>query len=154
MKRFQFSLESALQYRRLQGEREEAVLAELVREQEHWAFQEREMQESQSSSRRDALVLARDGQVTLETQDMYVRRLARLQQQVLLRQRDCQQRLNAQRLRVAEAKRNVKTLENLRYKARAEWRTAETRELEELASDSFLARWNRETMDALPEEPH
>jgi hypothetical protein len=42
-----------------------------------------------------------------------------------------------------EARRRCRLLEKLKERRRAEWEKARDRELEELASESFLARWNR-----------
>jgi len=42
-----------------------------------------------------------------------------------------------------EARRRVRLLERLRERRLAEWEEARDRELEELASESYLARWNR-----------
>jgi flagellar biosynthesis chaperone FliJ len=48
---------------------------------------------------------------------------------------------DAQRAKVQAAKRRVSLLEKLRERRLAEYSYAETRELEELASDAFFAKW-------------
>jgi hypothetical protein len=42
-----------------------------------------------------------------------------------------------------EARRRCRLLERLRERRWTEWQLARDRELEELASDSYLAQWNR-----------
>jgi len=49
--------------------------------------------------------------------------------------------LEAQRLKLKAAERRVRLVEKLRERRVAEYTYAETRELEELASDAFFAKW-------------
>ena len=53
----------------------------------------------------------------------------------------CQAEADAQRATVQAAKRRVSLLEKLRERRWAEYSYAEARELEELASDAFFAKW-------------
>lgn len=144
MATFQFSMETALQYRRMQQEQEEAKLQELVRESEHWAWQDRHVEEARHESRRLAPGLAREAVLLSETQDIYIRQLTRQHRQILLRRQDCHRRLAAQQSKAVEAQRQVKLLEKLREKAKQEWQQEQARQLEELAGDAYLAKWNRE----------
>ena len=43
-----------------------------------------------------------------------------------------------------EARRRCRLLERLKERRLAEWTTARDRELDELASESYLAKWNRQ----------
>ncbi len=56
--------------------------------------------------------------------------------------RQCEQRLAAQRKRWTEARRRCRLLEKLKERRRAEYDYEMNRELESLASETFLARWN------------
>jgi hypothetical protein len=49
-----------------------------------------------------------------------------------------------QRARVVDANRRVKLLEKLKDRRLVEWRLAWQRETDSLASEAFLARWQRE----------
>jgi hypothetical protein len=42
-----------------------------------------------------------------------------------------------------EARRRCRLLERLRERRRAEWKTENDRELEQVAAESYLARWGR-----------
>ena len=53
----------------------------------------------------------------------------------------CAAAVEAQRLKLQAAERRVRLLEKLRQRRVAEYTYAETRELEELASDAFFAKW-------------
>ena len=62
-----------------------------------------------------------------------------LSQQLL----QCGRNLNVQRRKYGEAKRRVRLLEELKERRLQEWKYEEASLLEELASDSYLANWNR-----------
>ncbi|HUB83150.1 MAG TPA: hypothetical protein VMB03_30325 [Bryobacteraceae bacterium] len=53
----------------------------------------------------------------------------------------CEAEVEAQRLKLRAAERRVRLVEKLRERRLAEYTYAETRELEELASDAFFAKW-------------
>jgi len=53
----------------------------------------------------------------------------------------CEADVEAQRLKLRAAERRVRLVEKLRERRLAEYTYAETRELEELASDAFFAKW-------------
>jgi hypothetical protein len=56
----------------------------------------------------------------------------------------CGRDLFKQRRKYSEAKRRVRLLEELKNRRLQEWKYEEAALLEELASESFLANWNRE----------
>ena len=51
---------------------------------------------------------------------------------------------DAQMAVMLQAQRRCRLLERLRERRLSEWRTAEDRDLEQLATESYLARWARE----------
>jgi len=53
----------------------------------------------------------------------------------------CQAEVEAQRLQLRAAERRLRLVEKLRERRVAEYTYAENRELEELASDAFFAKW-------------
>jgi hypothetical protein len=52
-------------------------------------------------------------------------------------------KLAAQEAAMLEARRRCRLLERLKERRGGEWRMAENREVDELASESYIARWNR-----------
>src|ERR1039458_7519716 len=65
-------------------------------------------------------------------------------QALALRRMACEQQVAAQRQKVLEAQRQCRLLEKLEQRRHAEWRREADREMESLAAESFLARWNRQ----------
>ena len=59
------------------------------------------------------------------------------------RRQGCENEVATQRQRVMEAQRRCRLLEKLEERRRAEWQTQANQELESLAAESFLARWNQ-----------
>jgi len=143
MARFQFSLEKALRWRSVELTTEEARLKALVQEQLHL-----QTLLAQVSAERSKLIsslgtmpdLRGDDLRTLTACGLRLRRNAENLAQQLLR---CGRELAKQRKKYSEAKRRVRLLEELRERRLREWKYEEAALLEELASDSFLANWNR-----------
>jgi flagellar export protein FliJ len=59
------------------------------------------------------------------------------------RRAEAQKQLEAQQSIMLEARRRCRLLERLKDRRLSEWQTARDRELDQLASESFLARWVR-----------
>lgn len=57
------------------------------------------------------------------------------------RRRDCAARVEQQRVRLLQARREHRLLEKLRQVRRAEWEAAVDREFEALAAETYLAQW-------------
>jgi flagellar FliJ protein len=51
--------------------------------------------------------------------------------------------IEERRAAMLEARRRLKLLERLKERRRAEWQAAAAKEIEELASEAYLARWER-----------
>ncbi len=62
-------------------------------------------------------------------------------QALAARRAECAREAAAQQAAMLEARRKCRLLERLRERRLAEWTAARDRELEALASDSFLAQW-------------
>ncbi len=146
MARFEFSLERVLRWRSVELAAEEAKLKQLVQEQLHL-----QSVLAQVSAERSKLIsslgsmpnLSGDDFRTLTACGLRLRRTAEnLGQQLLRVGRD----LGVQRKKYGEAKRRVRLLEELKARRLREWKYEEAVMLEELASESFLANWNRERM--------
>jgi hypothetical protein len=64
-------------------------------------------------------------------------------QKIDARRVDAQKKLAAQQSAVLEARRRFRLLERLKERRQAEWQHAADKEMEEIAAESYLARWNR-----------
>jgi flagellar export protein FliJ len=144
MARFQFSLEKVLRWRSVELTTEEAKLKGLVQEQLHFQTQLAEVSAERSrliSSLGTMPDLRGSDLRTLTACGLRLRRNAEDLAQQLLR---CGRELAWQRKKYSEAKRRVRLLEELKNRRLQEWKYEEAALLEELASESFLANWNRE----------
>jgi hypothetical protein len=144
MPRFQFSLEKVLRWRSVELAGEEARLKALVQGQLHLQSLLAEVSAERSkliSSLGTMPDLRGDDLRTLTACGLRLRRNAESLAQQLLK---CGRELAKQRKKYSEAKRRVRLLEELRVRRLQEWKSEEAAQLEELASESFLANWNRE----------
>ena len=144
MAAFRFSLEKVLRWRSVELATEEAKLKALVQQQLHLQTQLAEVSEERSkliSSLGVMPDLRGDDLRTLTACGLRLRRNAEDLAQQLLR---CGRDLAGQRKKYSEAKRRVRLLEELKKRRFEEWKYQEAAVLEELASESFLANWNRE----------
>lgn len=143
---FRFSLEKVLRWRSVELTAEEAKLKALVQQQLHLQTQLAEV-----SAERSKLIsslgvmpdLRGDDLRTLTACGLRLRRNAEELAQQLLR---CGRDLAGQRKKYSEAKQRVRLLEELKKRRFDEWKYQEAVLLEELASESFLANWNRERL--------
>ncbi len=144
MAAFRFSLEKVLRWRGVELTTEEAKLKALVQQQLHLQTQLAEVSANRSkliSSLGAIPDLRGDDLRTLTACGLRLRRTAEDLAQQLLR---CGRELAAQRKKYGEAKQRVRLLEELKKRRLEEWKYQEAMLLEELASESFLANWNRE----------
>jgi flagellar export protein FliJ len=142
--KFQFSLEKVLRWRGVELTSEEAKLKAMLQEQTHLQTLLAEVSAERSkliSSLGAMPDLRGDDLRTLTACGLRLRRTAENLAQQLLR---CGRELAKQRRSYSEAKRRVRLLEELRDRRLQEWKYQEAALLEELASESFLANWNRE----------
>jgi flagellar biosynthesis chaperone FliJ len=146
MARFEFSLERVLRWRSVELAGEEAKLKQLVQEQLHL-----QSELAKVSAERSKLIsslgtmpnLSGDDFRTLTACGLRLRLTAETLAQQLLR---CGRDLGVQRKKYGEAKRRVRLLEELKSRRLQEWKYQEAVVLEELASESFLANWNRDRL--------
>jgi flagellar export protein FliJ len=143
MSGFRFSLEKALDLRRLQLELEEskfqqqaAALLELDRIRDHMR-----------TSRANAELQVRAGGSALGL-DLAALGAFRLhvqakEKELAQRRAEGEKKLEERRNAMLEARRRCRLLERLKERRKGEWDTAFNRELEAVAAESFLAQWNR-----------
>ena len=144
MAKFHFSLEKVLRWRSVELTAEEAKLKALLQQQLHLQGQLAEVSAERSkliSSLGTMPDLRGDDLRTVTACGLRLRRNAENLAQQLMR---CGRDLAKQRKKYGEAKRRVRLLEELKNRRLQEWKYEEAVLLEELASESFLANWNRE----------
>jgi hypothetical protein len=143
MNAFQFPLEKVLEWRRKQLELEEvrlrlaiAALAELDRSRAALAA---------AGTRAEVDVRERRPVQGLDLEALGEFRLniQKRDREAAGRRTECLQALAAQQAAMLEARRRCRLLERLRDRRLAEWTAARDRELEGLASEAYLARWQR-----------
>jgi flagellar export protein FliJ len=140
---FRFPLQRVLDWRRTQLEMEEikfkrqaAALAELdrARAELEAAGVKAEVQV------RDWSPLAGRDLAALGSFRLYVKTK---EKDIAARRAECQQKLDAQQRVMLEARRRCRLLERLKERRFSEWDLAQNRELEQLATESYLAQWPR-----------
>jgi hypothetical protein len=141
MRRFAFSLETALRWRQAALEAEEARLRGLfvelagleqsVRDLERSGINQREHVQNVSASPAE-----RDGLAD------YLHWSAAERTRLLAAAAHCRTRIAAQRSVLLDARRNYELLVKLKSRRRHEWDLAFAKELDDLASEACLARWN------------
>jgi len=138
---FRFRLQAALDWRRRQLEAEEHALERELAENARRAARLAETREARTRAERASV---RAGTLTGAELAMHARwRLALEGRSHTLAAEAAamEPRLAAQRARVLEASRRVRLLERLRERRLAEWTQDSQRQLDDMAGDSYLARW-------------
>jgi len=143
MTSFQFPLQRALDWRRT-----ELQLAEARLQQQLAALAELDRARAEL-----AAVGARTEEAVREFNPLAGRDLTALgsfrllikvrEKELAGRRVECQRELAARQAGLLEARRRCRLLERLKERRWAEWQQARDREMEELASDSYLARWSQ-----------
>jgi len=141
MNSFRFPLQKVLDWRQTQLELEEArfkqqLAALAALDAEHAALEAAGIKaeiQVRDWSALDGSDLAALGSFRL--------RVKQKEEQNDIRRRECRSHLEAQQSAMLEARRRCRLLERLKDRRRAEWQSAQDRELEQLASESFLAKW-------------
>ena len=143
MKRFAFPLESVRQWRSRQLELEESRLQQVLAEREAIIARRRAMEEE---LKREVALLAAPGLDAgqLAALDAFRRYVGAQGHRMAIDMRGCEQRIEAQRKQVVEARRRFELLNRLRDKAARQWHADNDRELENTAADLYLARCARE----------
>jgi hypothetical protein len=143
MSAFRFSLEKALEWRRKQLELDEArykqCVAAVAKLDVARAALAAEGGRAQTEVRQWSQVIGRD----LAALDSFRLGIKKKEGEIDLRRMECVREAAEQQTRMLEARRRARLLERLKERRRAEWQSAEDRELEKLASESFLAQWSR-----------
>ena len=145
MRAFEFPLRQALAWRRTQLETEENKLRQLAAKVEELALAVVRLDLVKGRAERTVREATAVDAADLWAWGAYRRRLLAELKALTGRKRECEQQMAAQRERVREAERQCRLLEKLEERRRAAWRIEADREMENLAAESFLALWNRQT---------
>jgi len=143
MTNFRFSLEKALDLRRLQLELEEAkfqqqaaALLALDRERD-------QMRASRANAEAHVRTDGWSYGCDLAALGAFGMHVQAKEKQLAQRRIEGETKLEERRAAMLEARRRLRLLEKLKERRKVDWSIAMNRELEELASESYLAQWNR-----------
>ncbi|SRR5579872_5650471 len=141
MTTFSFRLERVLQWRQAQLDLARAAMSRVTAECARWDATLAKLADARTQAEG---LLQTQGPVSGAELGALSRYQAHIEQQrkiALDRRRDCEIRLEQQRARLLEARREHRLLEKLRQVRRAEWELAVDREFEALAAETYLAQW-------------
>ncbi len=144
MRRFQFRLQSVLEWRLVQLDLEEAKLQVLFGERRRIDATIESLTAGRIEAERAvafAATVEAEQLYALEAHKRYVaRETARLREE----RTGCEKRIAAQRERVLKAERDLRLLERLKQHRWTEWETAFNREQGVFVAEAFLSRWHRQ----------
>ena len=141
MTRFHFQLQKVLDWRRTQLELEEARFRQAA---EAVAAVDRARAELEAAAVKTEVEVRRWDRVggcDLHALGDYRLHVHAREQALAARRVECSRQAAAQETVMLEARRRCRLLERLRERRLAEWRTAQDRELDALASECYLAQW-------------
>ena len=143
MKQFQFSLERAMHWRRLRADMERAKLESLHTELRNLDGQKALMEEEEATAH--DLVKNQDSvrAQQLFALDRFTRHMSTRKEQLEGRRVELFGQIARQQLRLISAQRDFELLEKLKAHKKEDWRTAFDKEQEDLASEVYLAKWER-----------
>ena len=144
MAQFYFSLEKVLRWRSLELAAEQAKLEQLIREQLRLQTLRADLSAEKSKLDRSLDSLPDLRGADLRAVSAYRLRLKRQADHLAELVVKCDRDISEQKKRYRAAKQRFRLLEELRSRKFEEWRLEQARQLESLATESYLAIWNRE----------
>jgi flagellar export protein FliJ len=141
MTTFTFRLEKVLRWRQAKLELEQFALSRLLAEFARWDAVIAQLEGARREAENAVLSCGPVAGGDLAALAAYQERVQKERQISLDRRRNCEQRIEQQRAKLLAARREFRLLEKLRQVRRAEWETAVNREFEDLAAETYLARW-------------
>jgi len=141
---FHFSLEKVLRWRALELASEEAKLKLLLREQLRLQTMRADLSAEKSHLDRSLDTLPDLRGADLRAVGAYAASLKRQADNLVNLVAKCHRDLSEQKKSYRAAKQRFRLLEELRARKIVEWRKEQDREQETLATESFLASWNRD----------
>ena len=144
MAQFHFSLERVLRWRSLELASEEAKLELLLREQLRLQTMRADLGAEKSNLARSLDTLPDLRGADLRAVSAHSASLKRQADNLVKLVAKCDRDLSEQKKSYRAAKQRFRLLEGLRARKFEEWRQEQEREQETLATESFLATWNRD----------
>ena len=141
MKKFHFSLDRVLEWRRTQGRIEEAKLEQLFGEMNGIEARQEAVISVALESHRSVTGASTATGSELAALDTFRRSSAAEHVRLESQRLGCQQRIAAQRDVVTGKRRDVRLLERLREQRLAGWKLEAEREVSASADESYLAKW-------------
>ncbi|MEN6534022.1 MAG: hypothetical protein ABFD89_10195 [Bryobacteraceae bacterium] len=141
MKAFRFRLERVLDWRKTQFEIEEHRLKEITAALGRVDRERTRLQAERGATEHAVRTAASIDGAELAAHATYVLRLGRTEEALVARRTQIERQVEAQRKKMIEARRRLRMIEKFKERRFAEWQTSLSRELEDLASESYLARW-------------
>lgn len=144
MKRFEFSLEHAMQWRRLRAGMERAKLEALYAELRLIDSQRKLLEEEEAAAHDQVKAQETVRAQQLFALDSFTRHMGNRKQRLESRRVDIFGQIAQQQVRLTGAQRDFELLEKLKLRKKAGWQTEFDREQEDLASEAYLAKWDRQ----------
>lgn len=145
MKRFEFPLERVRQWREKQASIEEARMERLLAELQSVEARRAELEHERSSNEL-AVIRARSADSSELQAIEGFRRYVRAQHRVLSNARaDCERKIEEQRQRIIEARREAQLLDKLKERRLTAWRIEFDKDIEAQAAEAYLAKWRAGT---------
>jgi flagellar export protein FliJ len=141
---FHFPLDRVMRWRGIEFSLEQAKLKRLGQEQIRLQMQAAALGAEKSKLSTSLVTLPDPRGEDLRSMVSYGASLKRRAEKLTELRMKLDRELAAQKKKYNEAKQRLQLLEELRERKLTEWRYEQAKELEELASESFLAGWNRE----------
>jgi flagellar export protein FliJ len=143
MKVFAFRLEKVLRWREAKVELEQFKLGRFAAECAQWDRILAQFDDARCEAEKAVLASGAVGGGELEALSRFKDRLRQQKHAAQGRREECERKMEQQRGRLLEARREFRLLDRLRQVRRAEWEMLINREFEALAAENHLARWNR-----------
>lgn len=143
MAQFHFSLEKVLRWRSLELAAEQAKLEQLIREQLRLQTMRADLSAEKSKLDCSLDTLPDLRGTDLRAVSAYSLSLKSQAENLVKLVAKCDRDLSEQKKKYRAAKQRLRLLEELRARKLEEWRVEEARQLESLATESYLAIWNR-----------
>jgi flagellar export protein FliJ len=143
MSAFHFPLQKVLEWRRTQLELEEAQYRRQMAALVALDRQRAEIDAAGKSAERQVREWNPLAGGELAALGGFRLHVQRRQQEMVAPRAECSKQLQRQQEIMLEARRRLRLLERLKDRRMAEWRAARDKGLEALASESYLAKWQR-----------
>jgi len=144
--RFDFSLEKVLRWRTVQLAAEEIKLKRLLQEQRQLQTLGAELGVEKTRLLSSLGTFGDLRGEDLHAAGAYSLLLKRHAKKIAQQLARCEKDLAIRKKKYQQAQQRVQLLEELKKRKLTEWRAGEARELETLASEAYLAAWNRDRL--------